>query len=133
MKLKAKIFTHIYGGYTSKSWNPSPKPRNNQMDPNVFLFMIRPSLKCVELKWECKKGRRGITSDPYYGPIFGSWDIWICDGRYINTSGVIGGGCPVSFEFCDLEMFGKVSEGDYGCFGSQRKVIDFEIFSITIE
>ena len=77
---------HIFGGYTSKSWQWKGNSVNNTWnwygDSNAFLFMVRPKCKLFGLRANLsdrdKKMVIHICDDN--GPIFGNgWDIYIGD------------------------------------------------------
>ena len=121
-------YDHIYGGYVSKSWdksnNTSSLPTVQVADPNVFLFTIRPTMKCIELKKEWMNGEEAITIYTDHGPIFGAgWDLWTQNAA---NNGLKGCGKSRSFTFTEKEMFGT---NDIYSF----KLLEIETFSIIIE
>ena len=110
---------HIYGGYTSKSF--SSEHYKYVDDPNAFLFVIRPKLKCFELKKENKNGKNAICSyfrgSLKFGPIYGEgWDIYVEE----NMLGFIDEGRSHTFDFDPKELRGAK--------GSE--IVDFELFAI---
>ena len=117
----------IFGGYTSKSWPEVDDifPVEHAKDRNAFLFIVRPSMKCIEFRDRYKKtGKEAITSYFKNGPIFGAgWDVYI---EFKEDGGIIGGSSPKAFKFKKEEIWGKEERDEY-------KVMDVELFSITIE
>ena len=119
--------SHIFGGYTSKSW-----PKGSwavSADPNAFLFMIRPNLKFVALREEHKEDRDIISSISTQGPTFGNgWDIYI---EHKVNGEIEGGGRSISFDFSQTEMCGGTFLGEHLLIHHRYKVTDYEVFSIS--
>lgn len=125
---------HIFGGYISKSWFASsnktsyPDPKEIT-DPNAFLFCIRPTSKCIELKQHQSEGHSAAAVMNKYGPVFGK-------GRDLLTrnagqhefggKGVICAGDSTSYEFNMKEM------ADVG-FWKVSKVNEMEIFQVVMQ
>lgn len=123
-------YNHIFGGYLSKSKKtPSSFSDTKIDDPNAFLFVIRPSLKCFGFKKEYEEiGRYACTSYDDMGPIFGKgWDIHV--QTYQHEDNIIkAGGQSGSFNYSPMELFG-VKDAN----ANRTRVVDFEVFAIKIE
>ena len=130
---------YIFGGYTSKSWPELNKDTMSWLgskavkDPNVFLFTIRPNLKCIPLKsgatYFGSAGDSAITTDEGYGPVFGmGWDLFVRNTNSYDfgvRKGIVASGYSASFEYESDEFFG-------GKKGEILTVSDFEVFKLTI-
>ena len=125
---------HTFGGYLSKSWHAyKSKSARGISDPKAFLFMIRPTLKCIDLKKSRIDDETAATCMGY-GPLFGEgWDISI-ENRFhtIRTEDktIRGGGKSSSFEYLEEEMFGKCAQNSEYTYFDVR---DYEVFSIILQ
>jgi len=72
---------NVFGGYTEKSW--THKPGAHKADPNSFIFsLINLENNPLKIKWS---KNQGIYCDNNYGPIFGTYDLYIADKSNTNT------------------------------------------------
>ena len=117
---------HIFGGYASKSWKSisyetcCPIAVN---DSNVFLYSVRPNMKCIELTKNNEKGYNAISGKVKYGPIYGEGpDLCI----YMHQDKLTGFSKSKSFEFSEKQMTGVARRTHF-------LVLDFEMFSVTFE
>ena len=122
---------HIFAGYTSISWNQDKQTfLTKETDPNAFLFIFRPIIKCFEYNGDNKNHQQhqdGINClIDNYGLTFGTGlDIQI-DNDMVMEYGMKGRDNPVSFEFCASEMFGCMNNVHFN-------VLNFEVFSVVID
>ena len=121
-------FNHVFGGYASQSWRLDPTKTHDISDPNVFLYSIRPNMKCVEFKKDAHDTAKTISGWKGYGPTYGeAWDISI----FMDLFGEMKGRCTSgSFEFSAAEMTGATHE-QYGYY--DFLVADFEVFAVSFE
>ena len=109
---------YIFGGYASKSW-----PLANGVkviDPNAFLYVVRPYVKLFELAEGYKDGHKAYWCYDDYGPIFGGGtDI------YVASKAVGGGATPATYQYKRAELCGD-SRGDFD-------FQDYEVFSVITQ
>ena len=118
-------YNHIFGGYTSKSWPKCCGYKQIAVDPNAFLFMVRPKCKYFGIRVGYKYGR-AITSDKRYGPTFGGGrDIYIADGKLGQSGGTAATFTHEAEEFFGTKMYMKYLNYQY-------KVLDYEVFSVSM-
>ena len=117
---------HVFGGYTSQSWMPPttiyPTPIK---DPNAFIFTIRPTSKCIDIKQApYVDAVVTVVIKGNYGPIFGAGKVLSTrDAAYFESDkGVI---CNSSVNSDFDEMPGINS-------WEPSFVNDMEIFQVSI-
>ena len=111
---------HIFGAYSSSiSWTTK-----RALDPNAFMFLIRPKIKYYPLT----KGNKGISTvwvDKDGIAFGGGADVFVddCHSREEN-------GCqsPITFDFDPIELSGrdKKDRSHFHLF----KVKEYEVFAI---
>ena len=123
---------HIYGGYTSKSWE-MPVIRDKSIeDPNMFLFMIRPNVEAI-LPIEKSLRKPEIVMTTRDGPVFGvhvtcaRLGIWkshisVRDNCNVSTGHSVYGEGGL-FDFNSLEMAGI----------HEFRINEYEVFNVTVE
>ena len=112
-------YDHIFGGYTSKSWN---KAATYITDPDAFLWMVKPNVKTFGFADKQSGGKCALWNRKNFGPIFGAGeDIWINHGAKNN-------GCyPCTFKFDGKKLSGyKTTRSVYSF-----KIKDYEVFSVA--
>ena len=116
---------YVFGGFTSKSWTDGHSTKS--IDPNAFLFVIRPNVKAFGFAGGNKDGDDAICHYTDYGPVFGAGaDLWIHNRC---TQGNNNGANPTTYAFKTNEMLG--SEYDDG--SHYFKITDYEVFSVVLE
>eukprot|EP01084_Bolivina_argentea_P173852 301158_1 len=114
-------FGYVFGGYTSISWNCK---YSQLTDPNAFLFVLRPTVKCFSLSSKERNGENVLWCDNRYGPTFGKGcDLFVSDGCYWNSRSCV---FPRSFQFSPYELCGGYGNGQE----TQFSIADYEVFQI---
>ncbi len=79
--LKAKRPSYIFGGFTSVNWDSF---NEFKPDPNAFLFSLTNKDNQPSKMRQKSNTTHSILGHSACGPIFGGYDLHICD--YANTT-----------------------------------------------